>query len=68
MAGAKVCIYSLLGNNMLPTLDLQLSACCDMLGDIHMRHIPISEPCVTSSSQQTSDIATAFFLEMGGQE
>lgn len=59
-AGPRICIYGLLGNNELLTSDLQLSACCDVL----MRHIPISVHGVTWSSQHTSRIATAFFLEM----
>lgn len=68
MAGARICIYSLLGSNVLLSLDPQLSARYDMLGDIHMRHIPISVQCVTYSSRQTGCISASVFLEMGGQE
>lgn len=64
MAGARICIYSSLGSNVLLTLDSQLSARYDMLGDIHMRHIPSSVQCVTCTSQQTSCISAAVFLEM----
>lgn len=50
MAGARICIYSSLGSNVLLTLDSQLLARYDMLRDIHMRHIPISVQCVTCTS------------------
>lgn len=67
MAGARICIYSLLGSNVLLSLDPQLPARRDMLGDIRMRHVPFSVRCVTYSSQQTGRISAAVFLEGEGE-
>lgn len=68
-AGARTCIYSLfLGSRVLLPLDAQLSAHCERLGDIRMRHSPISAQCVTCTSQQTSCVSAAVFWEMRRHE